>query len=254
MRSKYRPSEKQNGTYGFPYTAVGGWCHRLKDEALRISDVGQGGELVYCPQDKRITGFATRASQYCTGELKRAGITDSLKSKGTGATVISNARFSNDRQQRGGEKNIVVSYLGIAADEPKRLERLDGKTKVSPLAAIGWTEADCRSWCERNGLLSPIYTTATRGGCWFCHNQSIGQLRLLRKNYPDLWALLLKWDSDSPVTFRPDGHTVHDFDRRFAMEDKLGREIPKFRWNMLEQGVQLTMYDLIKNAKMEVQE
>ena len=38
------------------------------------------------------------------------------------------------------------------------------------------------------------------------------------------------------------------------MEDKLGREIPKFRWNMLEQGVQLTMYDLIKNAKMEVQD
>lgn len=41
--SKYRPFEKQNGTYGFPYTAVGGWCHRLKDEALRISDVSRGG-------------------------------------------------------------------------------------------------------------------------------------------------------------------------------------------------------------------
>lgn len=35
------------------------------------------------------------------------------------------------------------------------------------------------------------------------------------------------------------------------MEDELGREIPKFRWNMLEQGVQLTMDDLISMAKMD---
>ena len=131
----------------------------------------------------------------------------------------------------------MVQYLGIAADEPKRLERLDGITKISPLAAIGWTELDCKQWCEENDLLSPIYTTATRGGCWFCHNQAIGQLRLLRKNYPDLWALLLKWDLDSPVSFHPDGRTVHDFDRRFALEDE--GKVPtdrKFRWKMLDEN------------------
>lgn len=144
-------------------------------------------------------------------------------------------RVSNSPVQQGANKNTVVQYLGIAADEPKRLERLDGKTKISPLAAIGWTEPECRAWCEENNLLSPIYTTATRGGCWFCHNQAIGQLRLLRKNYPELWALLLKWDSDSPVSFHPDGHTVHDFDRRFALEDE--GKVPtdrKFRWKMLD--------------------
>ena len=58
------------------------------------------------------------------------------------------------------------------------------------------------------------------GGCWFCHNQGVGQLRLLRRNYPELWALMLKWDNDSPVTFHADGHTVHDFDERFALEDQ----------------------------------
>jgi hypothetical protein len=51
-------------------------------------------------------------------------------------------------------------------------------------------------------------------------NQSVGQLRLLRKNHPDLWALLLKWDLDSPVSFKPDGRTVHDFDERFSLEDQ----------------------------------
>lgn len=58
----------------------------------------------------------------------------------------------------------AVQYLGIAADEPERLARLDGISKVSPLAAVGWTEADCWKWCEENDLLSPIYTTSTRGG------------------------------------------------------------------------------------------
>ena len=100
----------------------------------------------------------------------------------------------------------------------------------------GWTEDDCRQWCEENDLLSPIYTTAARGGCWFCHNQGVQQLRLLRKNYPEYWALMLKWDKDSPVTFHADGHTVHDFDRRFAAEDE-GLIYPDdkvFRWSMLD--------------------
>lgn len=128
-----------------------------------------------------------------------------------------------------------VIYLGIATDESNRFHNLTD-TKKSPLVEAGWTEADCRKWCEENGLLSPIYTTATRGGCWFCHNQGVDQLRLLRKNYPELWALMLKWDSDSPVTFKADGHTVHDFDRRFQMEDE-GLIYPDdkiFRWGMLD--------------------
>ena len=129
-----------------------------------------------------------------------------------------------------------VIYLGIAADEPNRFHNLT-ETKRSPLVEAGWTEADCRRWCEENGLLSPIYATATRGGCWFCHNQGVNQLRLLRKNYPELWALMLKWDKGSPVTFKADGHTVHDFDRRFQLEDD-GLIYPDdkvFRWSMLNE-------------------
>ena len=128
-----------------------------------------------------------------------------------------------------------VKYLGIAADEPNRFHSLTS-SKKSPLVEAGWTEDMCRQWCEENNLLSPIYTTATRGGCWFCHNQGVGQLRILRKNYPDLWALMLKWDVDSPVTFKADGHTVRDFDRRFELEDMglISADDRVFRWSMLE--------------------
>ena len=132
--------------------------------------------------------------------------------------------------------NNCVNYIGIAVDEPNRFGQLSNKT-VSPLVETGWDEAYCRQWCEENGLLSPIYTSSMRGGCWFCPKQPTNQLRLLRKNYPDLWALMLKWDKDSPVTFKADGHTVHDFDRRFQLEDE-GLIYPDdkvFRWNMLEE-------------------
>lgn len=126
-----------------------------------------------------------------------------------------------------------IQYVGIAADEPDRFHNLN-ETKKFPLVAVGWNEKRCRQWCEENGLLSPIYTTATRGGCWFCHNQGIEQLRILRKNYPELWKLMLKWDEDSPVTFYADGKTVHDFEKRFHAEDlKLIPTDQTFRWEMV---------------------
>ena len=136
-----------------------------------------------------------------------------------------------------------TQYLGIASDEPNRFRNLDGVSKISPLVEIGWTEADCRKWCEDNDLLSPIYTSSARGGCWFCPVQPLQQLRILRKSYPNLWALLLKWDNDSPVSFRADGHTVHDFDRRFQFEDE-GLIDPKatFRWSMLDDDLQYTIF------------
>lgn len=68
------------------------------------------------------------------------------------------------------------------------------------------------------------------------------------KNYPNLWELLLKWDSDSPFTFRSDGHTVHDFDRRFRLEDR--GEVPvdgSFRWKMLTENI--TKYANVEEEK-----
>lgn len=159
---------------------------------------------------EQIYGFPTTKGVWCNSRLKMAAL-NAIK------------QHSNIR---------TVQYLGIAADEPERIARHTKKDIVLPLVDIGWDEAYCRLWCEENDLLSPIYTTAARGGCWFCHNQGVEQLRLLRKNYPDLWALLLKWDADSPITFHPRGRTVAHFETRFQMEDdgKLVAGDKRFRW------------------------
>lgn len=149
-------------------------------------------------------------------------------------------KLFSERPKNEGQKINIIQYLGIAPDESLRVAKHIGrKDVILPLVEIGWEEGLCGLIAKYQDLLSPTYTTSMRGGCWFCHNQSIGQLRLLRKNYPDLWQLLLKWDKDSPVTFHADGHTVHDFDRRFAMED-LGL-VPTdstFRWAMLDSDFQ----------------
>ena len=169
-------------------------------------------------------------------EAQKRALSSVTRSFGdSGVPAISRDEFSQSSLAQGAKKNIV-QYLGIAADEPERIARHQKPGFKLPLVEVGWDEAFCRQICEENDLLSPIYTTSARGGCWFCHNQGVNQLRLLRKDYPDLWALLLKWDADSPTTFKPDGHTVHDYELRFRMEDErlLFSDDRKFRWSMLD--------------------
>ncbi|MEG0692427.1 MAG: hypothetical protein RR444_05030 [Oscillospiraceae bacterium] len=140
-----------------------------------------------------IYGFPKRIANWCTSELK--------------TSVLRKLANAN-----------VTQYIGIAADEPKRFHNLNDRI-ISPLVEFGITEAMARQMAENLGLLSPVYADSVRGGCWFCHNQRLQQLRQLRHNYPEYWKLMLKWDSDSPVTFKPNGTTVHDLDRRFENED-----------------------------------
>ncbi len=84
----------------------------------------------------------------------------------------------------------VVQYVGIAADEPRRLARMKTEgyiSKVSLLEQYGYTEAMAMEKCSEYGLLSPLYDFAQRGGCWFCPNCRIPIFAALRRTHPDLW-------------------------------------------------------------------
>lgn len=106
-----------------------------------------------------------------------------------------------------------IMYLGIAADEPKRLARM-GKNERSLLAEWGWTEQDCLDYLKEKGLENPLYKNFSRTGCWFCPKQNLKSLKIIKNNYPDLWEQLLKLDKDSPVKFKPK-YTVLDLERKF---------------------------------------
>lgn len=85
----------------------------------------------------------------------------------------------------------IVQYIGIANDEQERLLRLDGVNRISLLQKYQVTEDMAFQICRDNGLLSPIYDFTTRGGCFFCPNAKIRELRHLRDYHPDLWQRLL---------------------------------------------------------------
>lgn len=88
----------------------------------------------------------------------------------------------------------VIQYVGIAADEPKRLTRLK-ENRVSLLARYGYTEKMATYLCKYYGLLSPMYEYTSRGGCFFCPNTRDSALKHLKDFHPDLWKELLEMSS-----------------------------------------------------------
>ena len=85
----------------------------------------------------------------------------------------------------------TVQYIGIAKDEQERLLRLSGN-KVSLLDKYGYTEQDTKQLCREAGLLSPVYEFTDRGGCWFCPNAKLRELRHLYDYHPELWRRMLE--------------------------------------------------------------
>lgn len=85
----------------------------------------------------------------------------------------------------------VFQYVGIAKDEPKRLARLKDN-QISLLDKYGYTEEDTKELCKKYDLLSPIYESGTRGGCWFCPNGRLCTMRQFRQKHRDLWGELEK--------------------------------------------------------------
>lgn len=82
-------------------------------------------------------------------------------------------------------------YIGIASDEPERLERLK-KNESSLLNKYGYTEEMAYNLCKSYGLLSPIYNVSKRNGCWFCPNQRKCELQNLYDKHRALFDKLVQ--------------------------------------------------------------
>lgn len=62
-------------------------------------------------------------------------------------------------------KEPFVQYIGIAIDEPERMERvINTENQTSLLQKYGYTEQMAYELCKKYNLLSPIYDFAKRGG------------------------------------------------------------------------------------------
>ena len=118
-----------------------------------------------------------------------------------------------------------TQYIGIAVDEPVRIERIvNSGNKVSLLEKYGYTEHMAFELCKKYNLLSPVYEFAPRGGCWFCPNMRYAQLKHLRTHHPDLWSKLLELENE-PDLIGNMWNTltktrIHDWEERFYWEER----------------------------------
>ena len=118
-----------------------------------------------------------------------------------------------------------TQYIGIAVDEPVRLDRVvKSANQISLLQKYGYTERMAFDLCKKYDLLSPIYDFTPRGGCWFCPNARDSELRHLRTNHRKYWDTLL-WLETQPNLIGDKWNTliqtsIHDKEQQFEWEDR----------------------------------
>ena len=118
-----------------------------------------------------------------------------------------------------------TQYIGIAVDEPVRIDRIvKGTNQISLLQKYSYTEQMAFDLCKKYDLLSPIYDFAPRGGCWFCPNARDHELRYLRNNHRGLWDKLLELEN-TPNLIGDKWNTltqtrIQDKEEQFMWEDR----------------------------------
>jgi len=120
----------------------------------------------------------------------------------------------------------ALTAIGFAYDEAQRIGTRNIRQRAGnvrfPLIEWGVAEADALAYCLSHGLTwGGLYDHFRRVSCFCCPLQGVRELRKLYRYYPDLWALMLKWDREMPDNrgFR-DYATVHDLAARFHEEDR----------------------------------
>lgn len=154
----------------------------------------------------------------------------------------------------------VTTYVGIAFDEVPRMIALAARStskvkQYSVLFANRITEREAFEICKKYDLVSPIYDTSARGGCWFCVKQSRRQIYDLWKNYPDLFNELKELEKDSRCLFAKD-ISLAELETKFAngyVPPVRSCETPRtYQMNLFENTSEVAEMDLIKELQKVV--
>lgn len=118
-----------------------------------------------------------------------------------------------------------VEYVGIAADEVKRLEKDRRKAKMFPLADWGWTEKQCLEYCRSKGINwiegdVDLYDVLDRVSCWCCRNKNLKELKNIYQYLPEYWNKLKELQSKIEIPFKKSGN-IFELEGRFKKEIEL---------------------------------
>ena len=89
----------------------------------------------------------------------------------------------------------VTDYVGIAADEPQRINKASYEGKTLPLVDWGMSESDCLSYCREHGFTwnedgIDLYDVLQRVSCWCCRNKNLTELKAIYTHLPKYWRRL----------------------------------------------------------------
>lgn len=120
-----------------------------------------------------------------------------------------------------------IEYVGIAVDEPKRLEKERNGNKVFPLVDWNMTEKDCLeycyskgySWVEYQGEYAlkygvELYSILDRVSCWCCGNKNILELYNMFCYLPEYWARLRGFQQKTDRLFKKN-YSIEDLHKKF---------------------------------------
>lgn len=125
------------------------------------------------------------------------------------------------------EERNAYCYVGIAADETKRLEKERKPYKLFPLVEWKMSEAVCLAYCRKININWQEPTTATDSGyvdlydildrvsCWCCRNKNLWELYNIWKFLnEDYWSRLkyLQFRNERPFNRE---NSIFDLEKRF---------------------------------------
>ena len=116
-----------------------------------------------------------------------------------------------------------VEYVGIAADEQKRLIKIRKGNKRFPLDELRMSEANCLEYCYSHGFdwlenSVELYSILSRVSCWCCRNKNLKELKAIYQYLPDYWERLKKIQTQLPEPMKGSGKGVFDLELRFKTE------------------------------------
>lgn len=119
----------------------------------------------------------------------------------------------------------IFEYVGIAADEPKRIRTHShgDAIKIYPLVNWNMTEADCLQYCydhgfnwDENGI--ELYDVLDRVSCWCCRNKNLKELKNIFLYLPEYWQRLRGLQSRIKSPMKGVGKSVFELEERFTKE------------------------------------
>ena len=119
----------------------------------------------------------------------------------------------------------ITEYIGIAADEPERINDnyKKGIIKVYPLVDWRMTENDCLTYCydhgwdwNENGV--ELYSVLDRVSCWCCQNKNLRELKNIYMYLPEYWQRLRGLQSRIDIPMKGEGKSVFQLEDRFKKE------------------------------------